>query len=172
MKKKSYKAILTILDPEIFLAFLLYPSICFAGNSYYFESLSNKASEHIASADLQKAMAVFTQDKFNDCKKQLSLSQKNAKKYFSSISITITKRSIKTFLVFPSKYCYAFFGVHSVQFWIVSLDKNKQYSLLLSARQDGIEILPSFINEFADINLIYGVNKQQYFFNGKSYVPK
>ena len=145
---------------KIILFFLLISSICFAGEAFYFEDLSSNASEYIAPADLQKAMAVFTKDDFNDCKSQLNLSQKNASKYFSSIPISISKTNVSTFLVFPSKNCYAFFGAHSVQFWIVSLDKNKQYSMLLSARQDGIEILLSFTNEFADINLIYGDNKK------------
>jgi hypothetical protein len=154
------------------LFFLLIPYICFASNAYYFESLSNNASTHIAPADLQKAMVAFTKDDFIDCKKQLNLSHQNSDKYFSAIPISISKAEASVFLVFPSKHCFAFFGAHSVQFWIVSLDKNKQYNLLLSARQDGIEILSSFTNGFADLNLIYGNEKQEYHFNGKIYVPK
>lgn len=156
----------------LFMALLIMPISSFAETEFWLEQLTNNASQYTASADLQTSMAFFTNNDFKDCQNQLNLSPTVAAQYFASIPIQLSTNGEPTLLVFPSKYCYSFFGAHSIQFWVVAQKPDKTYSLLLSAREDGIKILTNITNGYSDLKVYYGSDETIYSFNGKSYTKK
>ena len=152
-----------------FFIALLIPVSVFADTEFWLEQLSNNAAQYTAPPDLQKTMALLTNKDLKGCRSQLSLSSSASSQYFAVAPIALSSSGTPTFIVFPSKYCYCFFGMHSVQFWVVAQDKNKTYRLLLSAREDGVKVLSSTTNGYSDLKLYYGTDETNYTFNGKFY---
>jgi len=156
----------------ILFILLLIPISSFADSTFWLEQLTDNASKYTASPELQNAMASATETDFKDCQSQLKLSKKKSSKYFSAIPINISNKNTATFLVFPSQYCYAFFGAHSIQFWVISKNSNNSYNILLSARQDGVEILTDTTNDYANLKVHYNSEQATFYFDGKSYNEK
>jgi hypothetical protein len=144
-------------------------SVQLFAQSYSLEPLVDEASKHIAPARVQQAMREFEKKKFSDCVMQLQLSKSDQLQYFSSISISIGSSAENYFLVFPSKYCDAFFGAHAHAYWILCQDKLGHFKLLYSGRSDGLEILKTRSNGLKDLLSAYGFTFIILKYDGQSY---
>ena len=149
--------------------FLTFPLLCSANSEYYLEKFTADAEKYIAASSLQNFMKLEIRGDYLDCENQLKENIGKLDNYFSSIPIKISSHS-KTYLVFPSKRCFAFFGAHSIQFWIVEKSKSNSFKILLSARQDGFRILTSQTNNYYDLILLYNNDMLSCKFNGKEYI--
>jgi hypothetical protein len=136
---------------------------------YGLEELSDDADKHVATDDIQLAMRTFVKRDFIDCTKQTNIVAPEYYKYFSAIPIDINKKQQPSFLVFPSKYCRAFFGAHAIAYWIITKDKQNHYRLLYEGRSDGIEILNTYTKGMKDIRSDYGNTYIILKFTGRKY---
>lgn len=158
MKNDMIKTILALL------LILTLPSLV---QAYGLEELNNEADKHVASKDIQSAMQQFVKNDLNDCIKQIGVASPD--KYFSAIQISLDMRNRKAFLVFPSQYCYAFFGAHAIAYWIIIDDAPNGYQLLYEGRSDGLEIMDTYTNGMKDLQSDYGRTYIILKFDGEKY---
>lgn len=152
---------------KTFLTFLLIVTIPSIVQAYGLEELNNEADKHVASKDIQSAMQQFVKNDLKDCLKQIGAT--NPENYFSAVQIPIDKRNKKAFLVFPSQYCYSFFGAHAIAYWIIIDDVPNGYRLLYEGRSDGLEIMDTYTNGMKDIQSDYGMTYIILKFDGEKY---
>jgi len=74
----------------IILLLLLIPSIGFAGSEYWFEPLTKDPSIKSANSQIQANMKKIAKEDFDDCQKQLKISDKEMATYFQSLPVDIT----------------------------------------------------------------------------------
>jgi hypothetical protein len=152
---------------KILLTFLLLFSAPSLLQAYGLEDLNNDAANHVAPKDIQSAMQQFVRSDLQDCIKQIGAA--NLENYFSAIEISIDMQGRKAFLVFPSEYCYAFFGAHAIAYWIIIDDTPNGYRLLYEGRSDGLEIMATYTKGMKDIQSFYGMTYIILKFDGKKY---
>ena len=152
---------------KTFLTLLLVVTIPSLVQAYGLEELNNEADKHVASKDIQSTMQQFVKNDLKDCMKQIGATK--SEKYFLAVEIPIDKRNRKAFLVFPSQYCYAFFGAHAIAYWIIIDDATNGYRLLYEGRSDGLEIMDTYTNGMKDIQSDYGMTYIILKFDGKKY---
>jgi hypothetical protein len=150
---------------------LLFITTPLFAQEYGLENLNNEANKYVAPVDIQEAMRKFAKTDFVDCTKQKKIEGSEYSTYFSAIPIGIDMHRQPSFLVFPSKYCYAFFGAHAIAYWIIIKNKDNQYKLLYEGRSDGVEILNSQTNGMKDIKSVYNDSYIVLRFNGRKYKP-
>lgn len=152
---------------KIFLTVLLFFSTPPLLQAYGLEELNNEANRHIAPEGIQRAMLQFVKSDLQDCIKQIGVA--NSEKYFAAVEISIDIGNGKAFLVYPTEYCYAFFGAHAIAYWIIIDDVPNGYRLLYEGRSDGLEILDAYTNGMKDIQSYYGETYIILKYNGKKY---
>ncbi len=149
--------------------FLQLPAL--AGSVLWLEPLVDKAAVHVAPPAIQKAMAAVLKADLTDCETQKHLTKQQVSKYFCSIPIDLGINPNKAFLVFPSKYCYAFFGAHSIAFWVVTTSDDILFKVRFSGRHDGLEILESKHNGLFDLRVHTLQGSALLYFDGSMYIP-
>jgi hypothetical protein len=154
---------------KILMFVLLLSSTPSYAQIYGLEELNDKADKYVATADIQEAMRRFVKEDFIDCTKQKNLKGDEYSNYFSAIPIEINKHNQQSFLVFPSKYCYAFFGAHAIAYWIITKNDQNQYKLLYEGRSDAVELLSTFTKGMKDLRSIYNYSFIVLKFNGRKY---
>ncbi len=153
---------------RLILVLLLFSTPSYA-QTYGLEELNDKADKYVATTDIQEAMRNFVKNDFIDCTKQKNIVGDDYSKYFSAVPIEINNQNQQSFLVFPSKYCYAFFGAHAIAYWIITKDDQYKYKLLYEGRSDAVELLSTFTKGMKDIRSIYGYSFIVLKFNGRKY---
>jgi len=154
---------------RLFLVLAFLPLSVHAGEQFWLERLSQNATAHRAPPALQREMAGTEHKDVKDCQEQLGYTDERMANYFAAVRFRVADDSRPVFLVFPSGYCFAFFGAHSVEFWIVAQNRNGTFKKLLTARQDGVEILPSKRHGMHDLRSHYNNETRVYRFDGIIY---
>ena len=120
---------------------------------YSLEPLVNEATKHPAPIEIQQKMYEIESKNLQEC---LLYNQKMPKtNYFSAIKIKIHPTK-KSYLVFPSKYCKAFFGAHAIAYWLFCQNNKGKYVNVYSGKSDGIEIRKNKQSTFNNIESFYG----------------
>lgn len=153
----------------IFLALLFASLPAQAAESYWFEPLTENAVKHVAPAKVQEFMATALRKDLEECRDERRLQEAQIAKYFSAIALDLNADGMTDYLVFPSALCFTFFGMHSVAYWVTVGQSGGGFKILLSGRQDGIEILKTKSRGLPDIKSFYGQEVQLYRYDGKAY---
>lgn len=155
-----------------FMIFLLWlPLVAHAEEVYWFNQLVESAAQHVAPTAVQSVMAGAEKDRLLECQTERKISNAQIHEYFSAIPIDLNGDSITDYLVFPSIYCFTYFGMHSTEFWLLLGQPNGEFKRVLVGRQDGLEVLASRHGGLRDVKLRYGNESELYHFGGKKYRP-
>jgi hypothetical protein len=150
------------------ILFLLFPAMLSA-QSYGIESLADSHKANIAAPTLQKFMKSAVKQDFRDCLHDAEISKSEAETYFGAVKIKLSTKSFPCYVVFPSKYCMAFFGAHAIAYWLVAEDKPNHFRILYKGRSDGFDIKKSSSNGFYDFWSGYNQTYSVWRFNGIKY---
>lgn len=143
-----------------------------AEETYSLEQLGNTAQQYPASSELRGYMLSLSDHRAEllRCKEEKRWGLENVADFFAAREIKLSDSPHPAYLVFPAKYCPAFFGAHAVAFWIVQKTPDEKYVELHSYVTDSVAILDKRTNAYRDIATTYGFEKPKRFrFNGKRY---
>jgi hypothetical protein len=151
-----------------FAAMAFFSSQAFGGTLYAFEELLQQHQEVPAGvgASLRKLFA----DSIKECQGQLNLSGEQMQSYFTSRVVELPGSGTNALLVLPTQRCYAFFGAHSVAFWLFLVEPTGP-RLVLTNRQDALEVRALRSGGLPDISTRYGTSETNYRYDGRQYVP-
>ncbi|WP_417914486.1 hypothetical protein [Candidatus Electronema sp. JM] len=136
---------------------------------YGLEELTENADKNVASINLQIFMQNAVKRDLQDCSSELHLTKRQRNMYFSSVTIPLDTHNRRSFLVFPSRDCGAFFGAHAVAYWIVSEDTSNKYRMLYKGMSDFVEIMQTSSYRKKCLRSFYGVTYIILKFDGKKY---
>ncbi len=89
--------------------------------------------------------------------------------YFAAVSLPLAADTAENYLVFPSEPCVEFFGTHAVAFWVVGKGPRGNYQVLLTGKQDGVEVLQTMTLGLRDLRTHYNNEVETFRFNGSAY---
>lgn len=145
--------------------FLLFAAPTLAAQDFLFETLTEQS--HPLPSNILETLRKSESDAWEDCRQQLKLTPDEMSDYFTAVPIKLSKQ--QGTLVLPTKYCYAFFGAHSISFWIF-LPSGTGPKMVLSGRQDGLRVLDTETHGLASIETFYGATETRFEHNGNNYV--
>jgi hypothetical protein len=140
-----------------------------AAKLYAFETLSEKVRP--VQVDIRKALLATEAEEFQDCQRQIGFTNSQMEDYFTAIGIGLNAGKGQGLLVLPTKYCDAFFGAHAIAFWVFLTGPNNP-RLVLTGRQDALEVSDSTVNGLANLTSYYGGTATHFVYNGKHYVVR
>lgn len=138
---------------------------------YAFEATIEARDLDIAPVSLQQYMVAATGSEFHDCVGQLGLSDTLSASYFGSVALPVSDTGRKSWLILPGEACYAFFGAHAIEFWVVERTDENQFRILHTGRQDALTLSDDFHNGYRDLVQHAGETAQRLRFNGSNYLP-
>ena len=154
----------------LFLSLFL-PLATHASDVYWFSQLVENAAKYGAPTELQSVMALAETKELLECQAERKLSDGQIHEYFSAIRLDLNGDGIADYLVFPSAYCFTYFGMHSTAFWLLLGQPNGGFKRVFEGRQDGVEILDTRHHGLKDFKTRYGNESELYRYGGRSYQP-
>lgn len=138
-----------------------------AATSYRFDELSQQRQP--VPADVNAVIKGLASEDIEDCQEQLGLTAQQMQSYFTAHPVNLPGSKAQAVLVLPTQYCYAFFGAHAMSFWLFLVEPSG-LRLVLSNRQDALEVKGTTRNGLPEISTYYGASETKYRFDGEQYV--
>ncbi|MCP9917644.1 hypothetical protein [Cyanobium sp. ATX 6F1] len=143
--------------------------------SYDLESLMRGSTRTPAPPALSRQLAADPEHRsaLARCVADPSVGLRRAEAFFAALPMPRLAPSGAAWLVVPTRRCPAYFGGHSVPFWIVERRPDGVYSELMSGAEDGLEVPGSRTLGYADLRTRYGPRgRTLYRFDGAIYQPQ